>query len=1361
MTGLRGWRGVGLVVALAAWALAGRAEAQGVVFQSGFHQALHWSVATPGRATYRQKLPVGRAGSRVRVAVRAGTGPLTVYRVTVALAGTGGTLASAPVTLTFGGAQGAALGAGGRLLSDAVSFPVAFGSELYVSLDVEGAVAAGALMTFPDSFRYAGGNAAVTAPTGGTAWPRATGVDTVEVEGAPTRAFVAIGDSITEGYVDGDVFDYAGRTDDYREAWTAVAERWLRLPVLNAGVGNRRVQEALDTLEAEAMTVTGVTDCVVQVGTNDLAFLTAEELQARLEALYARLRPRCRVWAGTLLPKERTNDSDLATVNARRRAVNAWLRTQAQVAGVIDFEAALGKAEDPNRFQAGFNMDGVHPTVRGQAVMGREAADQLSGWVDPASPPVLTSADVERVLTFARSQLQRTAAALPATQSPKATRADGTWTTVLNTELPGWTQGFFPGLLWAAYEDTGDAAWRTRADAWTRALEVQKTNTTTHDLGFKMVPSFGEAYRITGDAYYRDVLLASAQSLASRYRASPGIIDCCDWNPDWQLPLVVDTMMNLELLLWAADNGGRPEWRQMALNHALRTQADLMRPDGSTFHVVDYDPATGAVRFKGQYQGDTAESTWTRGQAWAIYGFTMVYRYTRDARMLAAAQKAADSYLARVPMDGTPNWDFSAPQWSKDSSTSAAVASALLELSGFVGDTAKGERYRAAAVRTLATLAGPRFLAQGSTSWGVLLHAVGHYLANKEVDVSLIYGDYYFVEALRRFRGRVSTGTRVVIPLGSVWRYDDRGVDPGSGWTGLAYDDTAWPQGAAQLGYGDGDEATRLTRRSPTQPSVYFRKRFTVDGAVTAAQLRVVHDDGVAVWVNGVQVFGKYVGNGTGHAAWASTTSADNEVSTATLPTSAFRAGENVVAVVVKQVDAGSSDTSFDLSLTLTTTTTGPTPPAVTVTAPNGGEVLTVGTATQVRWSTQGSIGTVRVEWSANGGTTWSPLASAAPNTGAFSWTVPDVETTQGRVRVSDTASPASDVSDAAFTVRRAPPQTTFTAIPLRSVWRYDDTGVDRGTAWLAVGYDDGAWKSGAGQLGYGDGDEATVLVRTSPSRPSAYFRRKVTLTAPVTAAQLQMVFDDAVAVWVNGVQVFTRNMNNGTGYAAYAGTSSGDNATVTTPLSLATNPFVVGENVVAVMVKQSSGSSTDLSFDLQLTLTTGTGTPPPPETTATVIPLGSTWRFDDTGVDRGTAWRALAYDDAAWRSGAGQLGYGDGDEATLLRRTSPATPSAYFRRRFTVQGTVTGAQLRVLFDDAVAVWVNGTLVYSRNMNNGTGYAAYAGTSSGDNATVTTALATGAFVSGENVVAVMVKQSDSGSSDLSFDLQLTLTTRQP
>jgi lysophospholipase L1-like esterase len=372
----------------------GRVAAQTVppvqaVFQPGFHQALrgsHWS----SRVTYRMKVPVGRGGGRVRVSFRAGQGSMRLHAASVALAGKGGALASAPVRLTFNGGQnGATAQAYGRVTSDPVSFAVPVGAEVAVSFEVEGVLAASTIRAFPDSYARSGSRT-MDQVLGGSPFTTAVALDTIDVEGPPDRAFVAIGDSITEGYVD--------EANDYRNAWPAVAERLLKQPVVNAGVSGQGIWEELQHVDREVLAMEGITDCVVLLGTNDLSGLEAAELTSRLEQLFTRLAPACRVWAATLLPKERTSSGSLSTVNARRRQVNEWIRTQAKVAGVIDLEAAVRSPTDPNRFVPEYRNDGIHPSVGGQRKMGELAARVLM-------PLKLTASQPDRALIAGGEQV--------------------------------------------------------------------------------------------------------------------------------------------------------------------------------------------------------------------------------------------------------------------------------------------------------------------------------------------------------------------------------------------------------------------------------------------------------------------------------------------------------------------------------------------------------------------------------------------------------------------------------------------------------------------------------------------------------------------------------------------------------------------------------------------------------------------------------------------------------------------------------------------------------------------------------------------------------------------------------------------
>ncbi len=336
---------------------------------------------------------------------------------------------------------------------------------------------------------------------------------------------------------------------------------------------------------------------------------------------------------------------------------------------------------------------------------------------------------------------------------PIYTNSQGVWNT---TGAGGWTSGFWPGELWLAFELSGNAAWSTKAQTWTAGLQGQQSNTTTHDVGYIIGRSYINGYRLTGRADYRSVILTAAGSMAQRYNATVGCIRS-QGDKDattGEFAVEIDNMPTLELLLWAARNGGQASWRDMAISHALQTRAQHVRPDGSSYHYVWFDTQTGQVLRRGTLQGYSDESTWSRGQAWGIYGFTMCYRETGDARFLATAQVLADYYLGRLPADWVPPWDFDAPESdpARDTSSAALVASALFDLSRFAQDAATRQRYWDAACSMLASLCGSAYLSDGVVSQGILLHGTYNHPENMGIDASLIWGDYYFLEAIDRYR---------------------------------------------------------------------------------------------------------------------------------------------------------------------------------------------------------------------------------------------------------------------------------------------------------------------------------------------------------------------------------------------------------------------------------------------------------------------------------------------------------------------------------------------------------------------------------------------------------------------------------
>lgn len=322
-----------------------------------------------------------------------------------------------------------------------------------------------------------------------------------------------------------------------------------------------------------------------------------------------------------------------------------------------------------------------------------------------------------------------------------------------------WTAGFFPGSLWYLYEATGDAKWRLAAADYTARTAPAKFDKSQHDLGFMLGAGYGNGYRLTGDPAYRDALLAGATTLVTRFNPKVGSIQSWDlWkNSTWAFPVIVDNLMNLELLTWAARAAVEPRYRDIAVTHADTTLRNHFRPDGSSFHLVDYDPQTGKIRSRVTVQGNADASSWARGQAWALYGYTMMYRETKKEDYLRQAHKIAAFFMQhpRLPADKVPYWDFddaAIPNAPRDSSAAAIVASSLLELAGFSND-AQARTYRAFAEAQLRSLASTAYLASGGENGNFLLkHATGHKPAGKEIDVPLNYGDYYFLEALLRLK---------------------------------------------------------------------------------------------------------------------------------------------------------------------------------------------------------------------------------------------------------------------------------------------------------------------------------------------------------------------------------------------------------------------------------------------------------------------------------------------------------------------------------------------------------------------------------------------------------------------------------
>jgi len=320
-----------------------------------------------------------------------------------------------------------------------------------------------------------------------------------------------------------------------------------------------------------------------------------------------------------------------------------------------------------------------------------------------------------------------------------------------------WRSGFWPGILWYIFEYTQADEWRIKADSFTRALTpLAFSKANDHDLGFQMYCSFGNGYRLTKDTSYKNILLATADTLATLFNPKVGTI--LSWpgkvKEGWPHNTIIDNMMNLELLFWASKNGGDKRLYDIAVAHANTTMKNHFRNDYSAYHVMLYDTVTGA-KIKGiTHQGYADSSMWARGQAWAIYGFTMCYRETKDEVYLDFAQHVADIFLKRLPKDNIPYWDFDAPGAPgipKDASAAAVASSALLELSTLVQDKSKASSYKKKAVKMLEALSTKKYHA-ANASPAFLLHSTGHKPAGKEVDASLNYADYYYLEALIRLK---------------------------------------------------------------------------------------------------------------------------------------------------------------------------------------------------------------------------------------------------------------------------------------------------------------------------------------------------------------------------------------------------------------------------------------------------------------------------------------------------------------------------------------------------------------------------------------------------------------------------------
>lgn len=371
--------------------------------------------------------------------------------------------------------------------------------------------------------------------------------------------------------------------------------------------------------------------------------------------------------------------------------------------------------------------------------------------------------DTDKALDYCNHQVQRTLSELKDTKGhidytlmPRNIMDSLTTWHCRKADEKEWCSGFWPGVLWYDYEYTHNDAIKKEAERFTEALgDISKATVYDHDLGFILFCSYGNGYRLTGNQVYKKVILEAADSLATLFSSKVGTI--LSWPRNVNMfgghNTIMDNMINLEILFWAAKNDGNPYLYDVAVLHADKTMKYHFRPDFTSYHVAVYDTLTGDFIKGVTHQGYSDESMWARGQAWAIYGYTMVYRETKDIRYLNFVQNVADVYLQNLPEDYIPYWDFhdpTIPNAPRDASAACVTASALLELSTYLPE-AQSERYKNAAIKMLASLSSEKYQCRKDKP-AFLRHSTGHHPAGTEIDASIIYADYYYIEALLRLK---------------------------------------------------------------------------------------------------------------------------------------------------------------------------------------------------------------------------------------------------------------------------------------------------------------------------------------------------------------------------------------------------------------------------------------------------------------------------------------------------------------------------------------------------------------------------------------------------------------------------------
>jgi hypothetical protein len=356
---------------------------------------------------------------------------------------------------------------------------------------------------------------------------------------------------------------------------------------------------------------------------------------------------------------------------------------------------------------------------------------------------------------LAESQYTLMMKSVPSGKLPQS--YDATKNQLLSREITWWCTGFYPGSLLYIYEQTKSETIKAEALRALKVIEPNQYYTGNHDLGFMMYCSYGNAYRLFKDEQYKQIIFNAAASLATRYRPTMKSIQSWNKNQYFNCPVIIDNMMNLEMLNWVSQNGGDAKYQEIAVTHSNTSMKEFYRPDYSSFHVVDFDEKTGKVLRKTTHQGAANTSAWSRGQAWGLYGYITMYRATKNIAYLNHAKKIAAFYLnhPNLPADKVPYWDFDAGQQpiaKRDASAAAITASALMELAQY-STGAEKERYINDGVKMIQSLSNETYRAKQGENGGFLIkHAVGALTLNSEIDVPLVYADYYFLEALKRYK---------------------------------------------------------------------------------------------------------------------------------------------------------------------------------------------------------------------------------------------------------------------------------------------------------------------------------------------------------------------------------------------------------------------------------------------------------------------------------------------------------------------------------------------------------------------------------------------------------------------------------